>query len=183
MDNDSRAIGTTADDENPSTPPATVAPDALLARFRSSQTLDDAITRLEAAGFGREDMGLPDIAPPAERNTPEAGSKAAETDAEDHYVRVFHSSVGGSFAALMAAAAVAATGGAVAAIAGVAIGVGAAVAGAANLLHRALSHSEQIERDRRAAEGRLILAVRVPTPDRRRRAEAAIRDTGGEIIV
>lgn len=182
MDNDTQALDAPADAQQQRASVQTVAPDALLARFRSSQALDDAIRRLETAGFGRDDLGLPDIAPPTEQNTPEAGSKAADTGDEASYVRAFHSSVGGSFAALMAATAVAATGGAVIAIAGAAVGAGAVVAGAANLISRAFSNTEQADRDRKAAEGRLFLAMRVPTPDRRQRAETIVREVGGEIV-
>ncbi|HET6182046.1 MAG TPA: hypothetical protein VFA03_00455 [Acetobacteraceae bacterium] len=157
-------------------------PDFVLARFRSSARLDDALHRLATAGFGREDLALPDLDPPIERHTPELASKAADDDTEAQQSRLFHSSVGGSFAAMMAATAVAATGGAAAAVAGVALGVGAAVAGVTHLFSRALSHSEQQDRDRKAAAGRLLLAVRTPTEAQRTRAATILREIGAELF-
>ncbi len=164
--------------------PAEQAPQAweLLARFRSSEALDHAIVTLEAHGFGREELGLPEINPPPEHATPEAGSKAADTGVEDQQSRVFHSAVGGSFAAMMAATAVAATGGVAAAAAGVALGAGAAVAGVEHLLNRGLSHSEQLDRERKAREGTLVLAVLATSPERRERATAVLQESGGELL-
>ncbi|HJS84339.1 MAG TPA: hypothetical protein VJ779_02650 [Acetobacteraceae bacterium] len=163
---------------------AGTAPQAweLLARFRSTQALDDAIRALEASGFGRDDLGLPEINPPPERASPEAGSKAADTDVEAQQSRVFHSAVGGSFAAMMGATAVAATGGIAAAVAGVALGTGAAVAGVASLLSSSLSHSEQQTRERKAREGTLVLAVLAKSDERRDRAVAILQEAGGELL-
>lgn len=172
----------------PGDAPATGAPldvtqaDFILARFRSSADLDEAIKFLESAGFGRADLGLPDLDLPPELQTPELASKPADTDVDAQQVRVFHSAVGGSFAAMMAATAVAATGGVAAAVAGIGIGVGAAVAGLANLTSRALSHSEQQDRDRKAAEGKLLLAVRTDSPARRERATDIMRQAGAEVL-
>ncbi|MGH7042552.1 MAG: hypothetical protein ACREFY_10530, partial [Acetobacteraceae bacterium] len=110
--------------------------DFLLARFRSSATLDAVIEKLEVSGFNREDLGLPDLDLAPELRTPERGSKAADTGVEAQQARVFHSAVGGSFAALIAATAVAATGGLAAVVAGVGIGAGLGVAGLAHLTSR-----------------------------------------------
>ncbi len=154
----------------------------LLARFRSTEALDQAIVKLEAAGFGRGDLGLPEMDPPPERATPEAGSKSADTDLEAQQSRVFLSAVGGAAAAMVAATAVAATGGLAAVAGGVALGAGAAAAGVAHLLSRGLSHSEQLDREQKAAEGKLILAVRTLTPEKRDHAIAILDETGGELL-
>jgi hypothetical protein len=154
----------------------------LLARFRSTEALDHAIVTLEANGFGRQELGLPEINPTPEHATPEAGSKAADTGVEDQQSRVFHSAVGGSFAAMMGATAVAATGGVAAAVAGAALGAGAAVAGVEHLLNRGLSHSEQLDRERKAREGTLVLAVLATSSERRDRAVDVLRESGGELL-
>lgn len=156
--------------------------DFILARFRSSQALDDALHRLEAAGFGREDLGLPEMDVAPVLRTPETASRPADIDTDAQQSRIFHSAVGGSFAAMMAATAVAATGGVAAAVAGAALGVGAAVAGIAHLTSRALSHSEQQDRDRKASEGRLFLAVRTVSDQRRDNAVAVLREAGAEVL-
>ncbi len=154
----------------------------LLARFRSSEALDHAIVTLEANGFGRSDLGLPEIDPPPEHATPEAGSKPADTGVEAHQSRVFHASVGGSFGAMMAATAVVATGGVAAAAAGAALGVGAAVAGASQLLSGGLSHAEQLDREQKAREGKLVLAVLAKSNERRDRAVEVLQEAGGELL-
>jgi hypothetical protein len=154
----------------------------ILARFRRCEALDQALHQLEVSGFGREDLALPDLDAPPERSTPEAGTKPADDDVESQQSRLVHSAVGGSFAAMMAATAVAATGGVAAAVAGAALGVGAAVAGVAHLMSRALDHSERQSRERKAAEGRLFLAVRTVSPERRERAIEVLRQAGGELL-
>jgi hypothetical protein len=160
----------------------TLASDAVYARFSSSQALDDAIRKLETAGFDRDSLGLPDMQPDERHATPEAGSKTADTGADARQARVLHASTGGAIGAMVAATAVAATGGVAAAVAGAALGAGAAVGGLAHLLSGALSHSEQQDRERRAAEGRLVLGVRALTPERHERAVEILRETGGILI-
>ncbi len=165
-------------------PAAAPAPETweVLARFRSSEALDHAIMALEAGGFGRGDLGLPEMDAPVERATPEAGSKAADTEVENQQSRVAHSAIGGSVAAMIAATAVAATGGVAAAVAGAALGAGAAAVGLSHLLSHALSHSERATRERLAAEGRLVLAVRTASPEKREHACEVLRQTGGELL-
>ncbi len=161
--------------------PTTLA-DGVLARYRQTTMLDHAILVLETKGFGREDLGLPEINPAPEHATAEAGSKPADESVEAQQSRVFHSAVGGSFAAMMAATAVAATGGVAAAVAGAALGAGAVVAGAANAISRAVGDSEQQDRERKAEHGTLVLAVRTTSPERRDIACAVLRETGGELL-
>jgi len=148
----------------------------------SSEQLNAAIKALESAGFDRADLSLPEIDPPPERATPEAGAEEPDTDVEAQQSRVFHTAVGGSFAAMMAATATAATGGVAAAVAGAAIGAGLAVGAAANAISRFVSNEEQQERDRRAAEGKLVLAVRIIDPAHRLRAEEILHDSGASRI-
>ncbi|MBV9116866.1 MAG: hypothetical protein JOY63_05825 [Acetobacteraceae bacterium] len=155
----------------------------LLARFRSTEALDNAIRALEAKGFERQDLGLPEIDPAPERATPEAGSKPADTDVEARQARVMHASTGGSMAAMVAGtAAAAATGGVAAAVAGAALGAGAAVAGATSLLSGGLSHAEQIDREQKAREGRLVLAVLAKSDERRDHAVTILQGAGGELV-
>ena len=47
-----------------------------------SDRLNTAIKALEDSGFDRADLSLPEIDPPAERATPEAGTAEADTDVE-----------------------------------------------------------------------------------------------------
>ncbi len=154
----------------------------VMALMPSSQQLDAAIKELEAAGFDRADLSIPEINPPPERATPEAGADEPDTDVEAQQARVVHSAVGGSIAAMAAATATAATGGVAAAVAGAAIGAGLAVGAAAHAISRYASTEEQRERDLRAAEGRLVLAVRAPDEERRVRAADILRAAGASRI-
>lgn len=147
-----------------------------------SGTLNDAIKVLEESGFDRADLSLPEVDPPPERATPEAGASEADTDVEVQQSRLAHTAIGGSVAAMAAATATAATGGVAAAVAGAAIGAGLAVGAAANLISRWSSDEEQKERDRRAAAGRLVLAVRAADAARRERAIGVLRQVGAPRI-
>jgi len=146
--------------------------------FPTSALLDGAIKELETSGFDRADLSLPEIDPPPDRASPELSTKAADTDADAQQSRVLHSATGGAFAAMMAATATAATGGAAAVVAGAAIGAGLAVGAAAHAISRYASSEEQLERDRRAAAGRLVLSVRAPEADRRARGIDILQATG-----
>ena len=170
-------------DRNHDMAPAQAAPAgttaaAVFALMPSGEVLDDAIKRLESAGFDRADLSLPEIDPPPDRATPEAGAKQPDTDVEAQQARVMHSGVGGAAAAMIAATATAATGGAAAVVAGVAIGSGLAVGAAAHAISRALSNQEQADRDRKIAAGKLVLSVRAPTDERQARAVDILRTAG-----
>lgn len=169
-------------DKQVDAPAVTDPASAVLALMPTSKVLDSAIKELSDAGFDRADLSLPEAEPPPERSTPEAGAEDPDTDVDAQQSRLVHSAVGGSFAAMMAAAATAATGGAAAAVAGAAIGTGLVVGAAANAISRAVSGQEQEERDRRAAEGKLILAVRAKSPELRRRAGEILRAAGASRI-
>ena len=158
-------------------PAGTMAP-AVFALMPTSALLNEAIKRLEAAGFDRADLSLPEIDPPPERATPEAGAKDPDTGVEAQQSRLLHSGVGGAIGAMAAATAVAATGGAAAAIAGAAIGGGLVVGGVAHVISRGASEEEQEDRDRKAAAGKLVLSVRAPTTERQAHATAVLRAAG-----
>ena len=151
---------------------------AVFALMPSGETLDTAVKQLETAGFDRADLSLPEIDPPPERATPEAGAKPADTDVDVQQSRLVHSGVGGAFAAMMAATATAATGGAAAVVAGAAIGAGVAVGAAAHAISSAFSDEEQRDRDQKAAAGKLVLSVRAAAPERQARAVEILRAAG-----
>ncbi|HEX5327123.1 MAG TPA: hypothetical protein VFW75_10685 [Acetobacteraceae bacterium] len=158
--------------------PAGTTEAAVFALLPTSAALDAAIKDLETAGFDRAELSLPEIDPPPDRATPEAGAEAADTDVEAQQSRLVHSGVGGAIGAMMAATAVAATGGVAAAVAGAAIGTGLVVGGVAHVISRAASNEEQADRDRKAAAGKLVLSVRAITPERQARAAELLRAAG-----
>ncbi len=156
--------------------------DGVLARFTETAALDQAIVKLESAGFSHEDLGLPEVDPTPEQAAADAGSASANSDVDAQQRNVFGSAVGGSAAAMAAAAVTAATGGVAVAIAGAAVGAGAAIAGAAHLLTKALGSSEQRGREQKAKAGNLVLAVRTTTAEKRERAKAVLRESGGALL-
>lgn len=155
----------------------------LWALMPASAQLDHAIKELEEAGFDRADLSLPEIDPPPQRTTPEAGAEEPDTDVEAQQSRLMHSGVGGAIGAMVAAtAAAAATGGAAIPVAAAAIGAGLAVGAGAHAVSRYASREEQERRDKRAAEGKLILEVRLTDPQHRARAEEILRAAGASRI-
>jgi len=165
------------DQEHPNVPGGTMAP-AVFALMPTSAVLNEAIKRLETAGFDRADLSLPEIDPPPERATPEAGAKEPDTGIEAQQSRLLHSGVGGAIGAMAAATATAATGVAAAAIAGAAIAGGLVVGGIAHTISRGASEEEQQDRDRKAAAGKLVLSVRALTAKRQARAADVLRAVG-----
>jgi hypothetical protein len=146
--------------------------------FPSDSALQDAIARLTQAGFDRADLSVPHTLGEGTMATPEGGAENPNTDTDDQQVRTLHTSMAGSVAAITAAGIVMASGGAalpaVAAAAAAGLGTGA-------LAHAASGAAGQIQHDSReaaAAEGRLLLTVRVRTEALRMTAETAMRQAG-----
>lgn len=154
----------------------------VLARFRSPEAMDRAIERLKVSGFDRGSLGMPEIDPPASRATPEAGSAAIATPSSRQQRRVFYASVLGAFAAMIGALIAAAVGWGMGGIAGLAIGLGIVVAVVAELISRAIDNSTQQTERHKAVEGKLVLAVRTPSPESHERATSLLRDSGGEVL-
>lgn len=154
----------------------------VLARFRSPEAMDRAIERLKVSGFDRGSLGVPEIDPPASRATPEADSAAIATSSGMQQRRVFYTSVLGAFAAMIGALIAAAEGWGMGGIGGLAIGLGIVVAIVAELVSRAMDKSTLRTERRRAASGKLVLAVRTRSPESQERATTVLRDSGGEVL-
>jgi hypothetical protein len=59
--------------------------------------MQEAVARLEMAGFDRADLSLSEAMPPAERATPEAGARPVDTEEDAQQTRTL--STGGAAAA------------------------------------------------------------------------------------
>ncbi len=155
--------------------PAIGALHEVRATFRHPDAMQEAVERLETSGFDRADLSLPEPTP----STPEAGARPVDTEPDARQARTLHVSGTAAAVALAAAGVVIASGGAVA-WAVLAAVVGAVVAGGlVYLLSSAANQSEQMDRERKAATGTLILSVRTPNPQKRGEAVAILRATGG----
>jgi hypothetical protein len=152
------------------------------ATFRHPDPMQEAVSRLETAGFDRADLSLPEVAPLVERATPERGAKPADTEPDARQARTLHVSSTAAAVALGAAAVMIAFGGSIAWVI-IAAAVGALIAaGAVYLVSTAANQNEQSDRERRAATGTLILSVRAPTETKQSEAEAILRAAGGTKI-
>src|ERR1700760_2367701 len=142
------------------------------ATFRDSEAMQNAVSQLEMSGFDRADLSLPEVAPPAERATPESGATEVDTEEDARQTRTLHTSGAAAAVGMAAAGLVIATGGAAApAIAAAVVGGGLA-GGAAYALTSASNEGEQMDREQKAAHGALILSVRAPNAEKRAEAEA-----------
>jgi hypothetical protein len=151
-------------------------------RFSSPDALQDAVARLELTGFDRADLSLPEVMPPAERATPEAGAKPVDTEEDARQARTLHTSGAASVAALAAAGVVIATGGAAAPAVAAAVVGGGLAGGAAFAISSAANQGEQNDREAKAATGNLILTVRAMTAEKRAEAVTVLRATGAELL-
>jgi len=155
--------------------PAIAALHEVRASFGHPDAMQAAVDRLETSGFDRADLSLPEPVP----STPEAGARPVDTEPDARQTRTLHVSGAAAAVALAAAGVVIAGGGAVA-WAVVAAVVGATVAGGlVHLLSSAANQGEQMDRERKAAAGTLILSVRTPDPQKRGEAVAILRAAGG----
>lgn len=148
------------------------------ALFPSDAALQEAISRLELAGYDRADLSLPHVVTPAAKATPEQGAENPDSDEDNRQMRTLHASGAGSAAALLAAGVVIGSGGAAAPA--VAAAIGAGVGGA--LLSETGSHiadaAQHESREAAARAGRLVLAVRLRDEKRTEDALEIMRRAG-----
>jgi hypothetical protein len=134
------------------------------AALASPEAMATAVGRLETSGFDRADLSLPEPGPHA---TPETGAKPVDTEPDARQTRTLHASGAAVAVALGAAGVVVATSGSIV-WAIVAAIIGALVAGGiVHTLSTASNEHEQIDRERKAAVGALVLSVRAPTAQKR----------------
>jgi hypothetical protein len=161
---------------------STESPVAVRATFARADQMQDAVARLSVSGFDRADLGLPSPASVEGLEPPEFGSKPASTPADARQARTLGVSTAAAAAAIAAVGVTVATGGAALpaiAAAGVA---GSAAGGAVFAVTDAAASAEQSDRDGRAEDGELVLAVRTPTEAKRTRADAILRAAGATRI-
>ena len=150
--------------------------------FPSDQAIQDAISRLEMAGFDRAAISLPDADPLPAQATPEQGAENPEAEDDSRQSRTLHTSMAASVGALAAAGAVVATGGlalpAVAAAIAGGVGLGAAAEG----ISKASDKLQHDTREEAAARGELLLSVHLRDPAKQGIAEQAMREAGASQV-
>lgn len=150
------------------------------ARFTTAEALNEAAAQLSMHGFDRADLSLPE---PNETPDRALGAPTAAPDDDSQQARTLATSLAAAAGAMVAGGVVVATGGAaaVAAVAAVAAagGAGALVGAVAT----GAKHAEHNDRERKAAAGELILAVRTPTPDKEALAQSIVHRFGALDVI
>jgi hypothetical protein len=152
------------------------------ASFATPDLMQNAITQLEMSGFDRADLSLPEVNPPEEFATPEAGARPADTEEDARQARTLQTSAAAAIAAMAAGGAVIATGGAVAPAIAAAVVGGGMFGTAAYAISSATNSEEQEDRERKAATGTLVLSVRTPNEAKRGDAEVILRSSGATSV-
>jgi hypothetical protein len=152
------------------------------ATFATPDLMQNAIAQLQMSGFDRADLSLPQVLPPEEFVTPEAGAKQADTEEDARQTRTLQTSAAAAIAAMAAGGAVIATGGAAAPAIAAAVVGGGMFGSAAYAISSATNSEEQEDRERKADTGTLILSVRTPSAAKRGEAEAILRSAGAASI-
>ncbi len=152
------------------------------ATFAAPDLMQNAITRLEMSGFDRADLSLPEVLPPEEFATPEAGAKPADTEEDARQARTLQTSAAAAIAAMAAGGAVIATGGTVAPAIAAAVVGGGMFGSAAYAISSAANGEEQEDRERKAATGTLVLSVRAPSEAKCCDAESILRAAGATSV-
>ncbi len=148
------------------------------ATFASSDQMQDAVSKLSLSGFDRADLSLPSPGLVDGTETPEEGTKPASTPSDAQQMRTLGASTAATAAAIAAAGITVATGGAAIPVVAAAVVAGGAAGGSVFAMHGASEKMEQSDRDTLAADGELVLAVRVTTEARRAEAEGILRAAG-----
>jgi len=144
--------------------------------------MQEAVRQLETSGFDRADLSLPEPTPPTAYATPEGGAKPADTEEDARQARTLHTSGAAAVAAMAAGAAVIGTGGALAPAVAAAVVGGGVAGGAAYAISSAANSGEQADRERKAATGGLVLAVRAPTAAKQGEAEGILSSAGATSV-
>jgi hypothetical protein len=144
--------------------------------------MQSAIDTLEVSGFDHADLAVVEAASIDDASPQESDSSPAYAEADARQARTLHASGAATAAALAAAGITVATGGLAAVAVGAAVVAGAAAGGLTHAVSTAANQAEQLERDTRAADGRLVLSVQVPTAEKKERALAVLQQSGARDI-
>ncbi len=150
--------------------------------FPSDAAMQDALGQLRMVGFDHADLSLPATQPTANAATPELGAANPVTEDDMRQARTMGTSMAGYIGAFAAAGATVATGGAAGVAIAAAAAVGAGSALAANAVGTAAKDSQEEGRDETAAAGKLVLAVRANTPEKRVDAEKIMLKAGATSV-
>lgn len=166
--------GTTNDDS----PALNESVQEVQAAFPNDAALEDAMGRLGLAGYDRADFSLPQDREGGGAGTPNNSAENPTDDADKRQLQTLGTSMAAYAGAAALAGATIATGGAagVAAAGAAALGTGVGAAAAAG--GAAIDRADVAERDKKGAEGRLILAVRTRDENQVRQVTEIVQAAG-----
>lgn len=151
--------------------------------FPSDAALQDAMSQLTLKGYDRADLSLPEVDPAPSETTPEQSAENPTTDVDMRQVRTLGAGMAGFLGAAAAAGATIATGGAAGiAIAAAAAG-GAGAVGLAEATGLASDAKQSSQRDDKARQGHLVLAVRTPDHEKAAEVQGIMQRAGATQVV
>ena len=146
--------------------------------FPGDSSLQDALKQLRDAGYDKADFSLPEEqVVPTEASQVEGGGKEA-TAVENQQLRTMLDGTAGASAGMAAAGIAVATGGVGAAVIGAAAGAGIVATALTSGTGAAAEQAQIDERNRRGAEGTLVLAVHVTEDARAAQVEQIMKQAG-----
>jgi len=148
--------------------------------FPDDASLQNAVSRLTAAGFGRSRLLTPALDTPGTASA--VLTEAAKTEEDTRQLRTLRSSTTAAAAAMAGAATVVATGGAAAAAIAVAAGAGLVAGGGVFAANNAADVVTASNREAQAASGSLRLIVALSDDTERSVVEHAMRDAGASTV-
>jgi hypothetical protein len=146
--------------------------------FPDASSLQEALNQLTRAGYDKADFSMPEEQViPTETSQVEGGGKEA-TPVENQQLRTMLGGTAGASAGMAAAGIAVATGGVGAAVVGAAAGAGLAATALTSGSGVAAEQALIDERNRRGAEGTLVLAVRIAEDARATQVEQVMKQAG-----
>lgn len=147
--------------------------------FPDDASLQAALAELGLAGYDRSDFSLPE-----EQASSASGASNEDadnpTDSTDKaQLRTLGTGMAGYLGAVAVAGATIASGGAAGLAIAAAAAVGVGGAAAAEVVGQAADKAQIAARDRQGAEGKLLLAVRVRTPEQADQVVGLMKNAGG----
>lgn len=146
--------------------------------FPSDATMQAALGELTLAGYDRADLSLPEEQAAVASGTPSEGADNPTDSTDKAQLRTLGTGMAGYLGAVAVAGATIATGGTAALAIGAAAAVGVGGAAAAEVVGQAADKAQVAVRDQQGAEGRLILAVRVRSPEQSEQVTQMMRTAG-----
>ena len=146
--------------------------------FPNDAAMQSALSELGMAGYDRSDFSLPEEQASQSFGTPTEGADNPTDSTDKAQLRTLGTGMAGYIGAVAVAGATIATGGAAGLAVAAAAAVGAGGAAAAEVVGQAADKAQAEARDKQGAEGKLILAVRVRSPEQAAQVTELMQKSG-----